>query len=662
MTFKVSKQFLVIIFAISILTSCTKEPVVIEKPNEQQEEMLNAESTMRSLLQADFEVKADATEEASTRKMCFELNFPLEVIYPDKTTANVDSFEALETAFNTWYEENRNSREEPMLNFPVEVTLADGTIESITSEKALLALMKECFENENFVERKCFEFNYPLMVQIEGEEMAITINNLKELESTLRSNDKEVKFDFVFPIRVTLQVGGVKTLETNDDLKALKEHCSKKDKDDDKDEDWDYQADFSTIKNDCFIVDFPVELILPDESKVTVNNEAEFKEVIKAHRIDRDALSEIGFTYPINVILVKDKSFVELTSQDDLKELLASCKKDKGNDDDKDGFLDNWQYHFFDNDCFEVAYPVGLIVDIEKVTINSKEAFFEMVNTYKENNNYKPKFLFNFPINVEFLEDNSVAQINAQDEIRDLFKKCRKDFDGDDDDKDEIDWEEIKEEFDFEFLRNRCFQIQFPVNFSLQDGSLVSADSFDGIFGIIVEEMRTNEGEDFPELNLAYPVTVILKDETKQEINAEEEFDKLIEACEDNRGEEWDWENNDFGFGDFDFEDFDLESIIENFNLSQLDFNSFENFEDFKLFCFEINFPLTININAEERITVEDFGDLIKQIFETVLTNRGQEIEPEVVYPITVTMEEDGTVITINSNDELEELAKSCNN
>jgi len=373
--------------------------------------------------------------------------------------------------------------------------------------------------------------------------------------------------------------------------------------------------------------------------------------------------------------------------------------------------------------------------------------------------------LFSYPINVVLLKDNSTIQVNSQEEIRDLFGKCRESFGGD---RDEIDWDKIKEDLDFEFLRNQCFQIQFPISFSLQDGSLVSADSFEGVFEIIVEEMRTNNG-DFPELNLAYPVTltlsvdrssltlnnedelnklyeecedfeqaedfpedipdwahegfdseikwylymgecftieqpfsltvknevieitesedmfetlfnfyrsnefeledvsinfpvnVILADRTAKELNTQEDFDKLIESCEDNRAEGWgfDWGNGDF---DFDWEGFDLDDInFEEFDLSQLDFSNFEDLGDFKIFCFEINFPLEIKITAEERITVEDFGDLIKQMFETILTNRDKEIEPEVIYPITVTMEEDGTVRTINSNDEFEELAKSCN-
>jgi len=886
MNIKFLKQLLVIVFAISIFAACTKdEPVVIDNQDTKEENLLNEQSTMLTLFKADLEVKNDFESEESSRRMCFEINFPLEIIYPDKSTTTANSFSALEKAFNVWYEENKGSKEEPALNYPIEVTLMDGTIESLTDDSTLLALTMECLENENVVERKCFEINYPVQVKIESQDAPVTLNNREEFENLSKSKDDAVKHEFVYPISVTLKKGDVKTLQSNEDFKALKEYCGKKGEEDDKDHFNDAEFNFTIIDNNCFELAFPVELLLPDASKTVINNTREFYAIIVHHRNNGEEDAKIELSYPVNVVLYKDKSEIEITSQEDLKGLFAECKEnwdgfdddkdedwggfddddrhpglhkdfdfvafgkdcfeiafpvelilggesrsinsedefvevlqthrensnnpppklyldypvnvvlfksneviqlnssneledlfrkckeDRGdfNNDDKDeGWHNDFDFSVFRNNCFEMSFPVELVLDNEKISINNPDELSETLRGYRENNNHAPKIALSFPINVVLLNGNESVQLNSQDDIRGLLRECREGFGGfNNDDRDEIDWEEIHESFEFEFLRNQCFQIEFPVSFSIQDGSLVSADSYEGIIGIFVEETQINNG-DFPELNLAYPVTVTLhtdrssiainseeefeklyeecelkweednwedvdweevdivanqlqeilrndcykvqlpisitteaddviefdsfediietlielhrnneidfeevalnypisvvsEDGVIEEIKSEEDFEKLFEDCEEVREENWDnyddfdWENIDFDWGDFDF------SMIsfDEFDLTQLGAIDFEGLSNFEIFCFEINFPVSINVTDEERITAENYGDLFQQMFEVILNNRGENTEPKINYPITVTIE-DGNTRTVNSDDEFEELVKNC--
>jgi len=277
MSIKILKQFLVFVLAISVFASCTKEePVIIEEQEVKQEE--SSESTMQDLFKADLMITEDAAE--SKGKMCFKLNFPVEIVYPDKATGNVDSFEALETAFDSWYKENKGSKEEPMLNFPVEVTLADGTIESVVDERALLALMKECFENKNVVERTCFEINFPVNVKLDGQAEELTINSGEEFRTLLKDGDETIKYEFVYPITVTLAKGDAKTLETRDDLKSLRAFCNKRDKEDE-DKDWDNDSGniLSLIESRCFEMAYDVEA---------------FYEAVNVYRNDKEALSKIS--------------------------------------------------------------------------------------------------------------------------------------------------------------------------------------------------------------------------------------------------------------------------------------------------------------------------------------------------------------------------------
>lgn len=673
MCIKILKQLLVIIFAVSVFASCTKnEPVIIEKPVTIKEEMPNGQSTMQNLLKTDFEVKTASAE--VSKVMCFELNFPLQVTYPDKTTKSVDSFKALENAFNTWYEENKNAKEEPMLNFPIEVALADGSIELLSDEIALITLMKECFENENFVERKCFEINYPIEVELKEQDATIVINNEEEFESKLKGKDEDIKYAFVYPIEVTLAKGEVKTLASKDDFKALKKYCGKKDKGEDKG----FGRNFAIVKNNCFEVAYPLELNLPDASKITINNADDFFETIKTYRNDKEALSKIAFTYPINVVWKGEDTF-ELASQEELKELLAKCKEDKGNrddegkDDDDDRNNEDWEedyeafaYDFVRNGCFKVQLPVSFTLkNGNTVTANSYEAIIEtLIEQAKENNGEIDDLAIAYPITVTLYADRKSLTLNNEEELESLYKTCEDNQQAEDFHEDLPNHPTFGGEIGWYGQLGKCFTFEQPFSLTVKNEVIEIAEN-DDVLKTLFSFYRSNEF-DLEDVSLNFPVTIIMEDQSTEVLNSQEDFDKFIENCRTKITEGWeeedkdfDWGNGDFDF-DFDWNDFDLDNInFDELDLSQFDFSNFKDLDAFKIYCFEINFPITVNFGNEERITAENFGELIKQMFEVILTSNGRDIEPEVNYPITVTMEDD-TIRTINSNDEFEELAKSC--
>ena len=78
---------------------------------------------------------------------CFSLNYPVQIIFPDGTTAEVDSDMALETVVEEWYEQNPTSEEDPTFAYPVEVTLVDGTVQSIGSDEEFDALFEACYDD-----------------------------------------------------------------------------------------------------------------------------------------------------------------------------------------------------------------------------------------------------------------------------------------------------------------------------------------------------------------------------------------------------------------------------------------------------------------------------------------------------------------------------------
>lgn len=76
--------------------------------------------------------------------LCFDLVFPVELLFPDGTTATADDRAALKTLVREWKEANPDAAERPTLVFPVNVVLEDGTEVSVGSLEDLQALKESC--------------------------------------------------------------------------------------------------------------------------------------------------------------------------------------------------------------------------------------------------------------------------------------------------------------------------------------------------------------------------------------------------------------------------------------------------------------------------------------------------------------------------------------
>jgi hypothetical protein len=76
---------------------------------------------------------------------CFEIVFPLTVIFPDESTAEVADKTALHDAWKAWKEANPGVKGGPEFDFPIQV-IKNGETEPITisSKEELKALRKSC--------------------------------------------------------------------------------------------------------------------------------------------------------------------------------------------------------------------------------------------------------------------------------------------------------------------------------------------------------------------------------------------------------------------------------------------------------------------------------------------------------------------------------------
>ncbi|MCW5520948.1 hypothetical protein J1N09_13950 [Aureitalea sp. L0-47] len=160
-----------------------------------------------------------------------------------------------------------------------------------------------------------------------------------------------------------------------------------------------------------------------------------------------------------------------------------------------------------------------------------------------------------------------------------------------------------------------CFSVKFPITVIAngQQVTLLDEDDLD-----IIEAIFDQFPNDIDTLEIVFPITVILDDYTELVLNSQDELDALIAACE-----------ND-GFPD---------------SISCLDFE------------YPITF-FTFDNNQQQTGTVTVNNDMELYQF---LSNIGDDDFFSIDYPINVILQ-DGTVVQVNSNSELEAQIEACEN
>ncbi|MBK8626869.1 MAG: hypothetical protein IPN86_15280 [Saprospiraceae bacterium] len=173
---------------------------------------------------------------------CYELVFPVTLVFPDGSTAEIDSYETLKSAIKTWRKENPRVRTRPSFAFPYDVITSEGEIITVVDEAQQKALRVACGK-DNFGNldpkghhgkgKLCFKINFPFSVSL-PDSTIVTLTS-KDDRSLLHEAIKAYKEanpgvrvhpTLVFPIEVTMEDGTVVTVNSKEELKALKDSCN----------------------------------------------------------------------------------------------------------------------------------------------------------------------------------------------------------------------------------------------------------------------------------------------------------------------------------------------------------------------------------------------------------------------------------------------------
>ena len=275
---------------------------------------------------------------------------------------------------------------------------------------------------------------------------------------------------------------------------------------------------------------------------------------------------------------------------------------------------DNLNKEDYDNDdwrCFEILFPVSFNMpngSIVEVMSDDEEGWSDIKNWYQENPNSDDKPILVFPIMI-FYDEESVM-INDNEELRDAYSECRP--------KREDDWLEQDRR------RNQCFELVYPVNYVMPDGSIIEVVSdHEESWSDIKNWYEQNSGYEESRPVLQYPVDILYETEDSNSrivtVNNEGEMNAAKDECR----EEWE--------------------------------------EGLDRDCFDLILPVSYIMPDGSIITVTDDGEFmaIRNWYEE---NEGDYEEPVLQYPVDILYEtEDGdSLVTLNSEEEMRYAKSEC--
>ncbi|MEO1513701.1 MAG: hypothetical protein AAFV95_01770 [Bacteroidota bacterium] len=251
-----------------------------------------------------------------------------------------------------------------------------------------------------------------------------------------------------------------------------------------------------------------------------------------------------------------------------------------------------------ENSCYEFSYPIDLRdPDGQTFTANNETEFIDLLAD-------NPVLFFVFPVD---LIDEDGATISPAD-IEELFEALAL-------------CEEVHNPCDSVFFGDQiaCYTFEFPVSFLRADSSVVTANDANDLNSLFLG----GEIVDF-----VYPLNLIDVDGNTVTANDGAELSELLDACYDG------------GIVGSD------EAFLILLFLS--------NIEGPGTGCYDINFPLNANLSNG---TVREYASLA-ELLEPI--RPGEASPVSVVYPVSITLNSDGTVVTLENDDDVNELLGVC--
>ncbi len=182
-----------------------------------------------------------------------------------------------------------------------------------------------------------------------------------------------------------------------------------------------------------------------------------------------------------------------------------------------------------------------------------------------------------------------------------------------------------------------CYELVFPVTLVLPDSTTATVNSYDEMKSALRAFFEANGGGghphghhggagDRPHISFQFPISVVSEDGELITVNSQDELRELREACAGST------------FGNHDPQGHGQHGLS----------------------CFELVFPITIEFPDGTTAAAADRMALHQLIRTWKQNNPGSTERPQIVFPLTVKMTDDGSLVTVNSPEELRQLKEDC--
>lgn len=289
----------------------------------EKEELTETDTSLQFFLDADEDETADAlvmpvlTELEALKTSfsgesrhrfhgdCFTLVFPVDISFPDGTTATVSDAADMRQTVRDWVAAGgtieRGNR--PMLVFPLDVQLSDGTIETVAERSGLRSILQDCRPEVE----QCVTLIFPVSFDQNGTivSYADAAAVRQGLAAYRAANPDGPKATLVFPLSVETADGEVIEVTSVAEIRRLQRAC---------------RTDRRNELRDCFSFNYPLTLVNRAGETIEVTNNSQLRRGLShANR------NSYRFQYPFTVTKA-DGTEVEITQALALRRLRQSCR------------------------------------------------------------------------------------------------------------------------------------------------------------------------------------------------------------------------------------------------------------------------------------------------------------------------------------------------
>ena len=322
--------------------------------------------------------------------------------------------------------------------------------------------------------------------------------------------------------------------------------------------------------------------------------------------------------------------------------------------------------------CVTIEYPFMMVLlDSTTIELFSEDDFIDAVS---DEDNFPIDFVY--PLNVTDADGNA-SLVNNADELAELFVDCIPDVGWGDEFPDwffpawiisyeyscyqlvypvtllDIDSNDVvildEEELIETLSDGDLYSFAFPLSLENEDGEIVIANDAEDLFDLLAE---CNPGYGggcgigtFGCYELVYPATLELLDGSTVVVEDDDEFAEVLMAGE------WAGFVYPLTLIDEEGEEVTVNSDEELDALLLACFDGFDDFDFSMIGCYDIAFPLTVELFDGETVVIEDDDAYTELIFSGEIFTYA--------FPLSL-IDEDGNEITVNSEDELNELLAEC--